>query len=101
MSARKEPTLKSRAASRNLTRIIERTSPSLWSESLSAHLHNEIIQYPDGRVELSTVHTEQLQGFDERRRTGRLSRTMRAQSHAQCRGPHALRVQLHLQTDIG
>src|SRR6266850_5531495 len=53
MSARKEPTPKSRAASRNLTRSIERTSRSVWSESLSTHLDNETIQYPDGRVELT------------------------------------------------
>src|SRR5882762_12021327 len=60
MSARKELTSKSRAASRNLTRIIDRTSGSVWSETLSTHLHSETIQYPDGRVELKPEAFEEI-----------------------------------------
>src|SRR6266404_1413872 len=56
----KELTSRSRAANPNLTRIIDLHSRSLWSESLSTHLHDEAIQYPDGRVELKPEAFEEI-----------------------------------------
>src|SRR6266446_1749988 len=56
----KELTSRSRAANPNLIRIIDLNCRSVWSETLSTHLHNETIQYPDGRVELKPEAFEEI-----------------------------------------